>query len=51
MTIGGIPNKLSHKDTLGRMTLVEAEDVVNDVLQAKTKHTCRHGGGDNTFVY
>jgi hypothetical protein len=33
-----------------RVALAEADDVVDDVLQAKVKHTCHHGGSYNAPV-
>jgi hypothetical protein len=48
--ISGLPIKHFHEDTLIWLMLVEADYVVNGALQAKTKHTCHHGGGDNTSV-
>jgi hypothetical protein len=50
MAISGLPVKLSHEDTLVRVALAEADNLVDNALQVKAKHTCRHGGSDTMYV-
>jgi hypothetical protein len=49
-TVGKLPVKLGHKDTILWMVLVKAGNVVNDAIEAETKHTCWHGSCDDSLV-
>jgi hypothetical protein len=50
ITVGRLPVKLAHEDTLQWMALVKADDVVNNVLETETKHIFYPGSCDDALV-